>query len=71
MENKITCPNCKKTISNMTIIDEAAKGVGSDTQSMVCECGEKITYWRITEQLRNQKKPMARFRNWFHSFSKG
>jgi len=70
MENQITCPNCKKIISNTSIIDEAAKGVGSDTQSIVCDCGERITYWQITAQLRNQKKPMARFRNWLHSFSK-
>jgi len=71
MENHITCPNCKKTISNNPIIDEAAKGVGVDTQSIVCDCGERITYWRITEQLRDQKKPAARIRNWLHGFSKG
>jgi len=70
MENQITCPNCKKTISNMPIIDEAAKGTGSDTQSIVCDCGERITYWRITALLRDQQKPMARVRSWFHSLSK-
>jgi len=70
MENKITCPNCKKTISNNSVIEDAAKGEGSDTQSINCECGEKITYWQITAQLREQKKPMARFIKWVSRFPK-
>ena len=56
MDNQITCPNCKRTYSNLPIIEDAARGEGSDTQSLICECGEKISYWRITEQLRDQKK---------------
>lgn len=70
MENYIICPNCKRTISNKAIIDEAAKGTGSDTQSIVCDCGERITYWRITAQLRDQKKPGSKLKNWFNSRSK-
>jgi hypothetical protein len=54
MENRITCPNYKKTIANNSIIDEAAKGVGSETQSIVCACGEEITYWQISALLRDQ-----------------
>jgi Eukaryotic protein of unknown function (DUF953) len=54
--NQIICPNCKKTIANNPVIDEAAKGVGSDTQFVVCDCGENISYWQITAQLRDQKK---------------
>ena len=70
MENQIICPNCKKTLSHNAVIDEAAKGVGTDTQSILCDCGERITYWRITEQLRDQKKPGAKIKHWFRSFSK-
>jgi hypothetical protein len=70
MENQITCPNCKKTISNNPVIDSAAKGENLGSTFFTCDCGEKITFWAITAQLRNQKKPVARILNWFHSFSK-
>ena len=71
MENQIMCPNCKKTISNIPLIDAAAKGEGLGSQSIMCDCGERITFWAITAQLRDQKKPVARILNWFRSFSKG
>jgi hypothetical protein len=64
MGNQIVCPNCKKIISNNSIIDDALKGKGSNTQSIVCDCGEKITYWQITAQLRDQKTSGKRFQNW-------
>jgi hypothetical protein len=69
MENQIACPNCKKTISNKPIIDEAAKGEGSHAQSMVCDCGERISYWSITAQLRDQKTIGSRFQKWIQSLS--
>jgi hypothetical protein len=69
MENQIVCPHCKKTIANNSIIDDAAKGEGSDTQSMVCDCGEKITYWQITAQLRDQKTISRRFQKWVQTLS--
>jgi hypothetical protein len=73
MENQIVCPHCKKTISNNSIIEEAAKGEGSDSQSIICDCGERITYWQITAQLREQKTVGRKFKNWvrsiFHSGS--
>ena len=71
MENQITCPHCKKIIANNSIIADAAKGKGSDAQSITCDCGERITYWQITAQLRDQKKPGRRIQNWFHSLFKG
>lgn len=71
MENYIICPNCKKSISNNAVVDEAAKGIGADTQSIVCDCGERITYWRITAQLRDQKKTGMRIKNWLVKRSKG
>ena len=70
MENYIICPHCKKTISNDLIIDEAATGAGSSSRSINCECGERITYWAITAQLRNQKTFGRRMRNWWQSLGR-
>ena len=56
MGNQITCPHCKRKIANNPIIEDAAKRQGSDRQSILCECGERITYWYITAQLQDQKK---------------
>jgi DNA-directed RNA polymerase subunit RPC12/RpoP len=67
MKNQIVCPHCNKVISNNPIIDEASKGEGADTQSIVCECGERITYWQTTSQLRDQKTVSRRFKNWLHT----
>jgi hypothetical protein len=67
MENHIVCPHCKKTISNVAIVEEAVKGEGITTRSMTCDCGEKITYWQITAQLRDQKTTGYRFQNWLRS----
>jgi exoribonuclease R len=69
MENQIVCPHCKKTISNNSVIDDAAKGTGSDTQSILCDCGEKITYWQITAQLRDQKKLGWKLQNWIRTLA--
>lgn len=69
METQIVCPNCKKTISNKSIIDDAVNGEGSDTQSINCECGERITYWNIRAQLRDQNTIGRRFKNWIQSLS--
>lgn len=65
MENQVICPHCQRKISNNSIIEDAAEHEGSDTQSLICECGERITYWQITAQLRDQKKIGARIQNWF------
>lgn len=40
MVNQIICPHCKKQ-SKQPVIEDAAKGEGSDKQSINCECGEK------------------------------
>ena len=69
MENQIVCPNCKKSISNNLIIDDAVKGEGSNTQSIYCDCGERITYWQITAQLRGQKTFGWKFQNWLRTLS--
>jgi hypothetical protein len=69
MENYVTCPNCKRTIANDPIIDEAATGAGSASRSITCECGERISYWVITAQLRKQKTVSSRVQKWFRSLS--
>lgn len=70
MENQIVCPHCGRTITNEPLIESAVKANGTGKESFLCECGEKITYWQITAQLRDQKKTGARFRKWFHGLSK-
>ncbi len=67
MENQIICPHCQRKISNNPIIEDAANRKGSDTQFVICECGERITYWQITAQLRDQDKIGVRIQNWLHS----
>ena len=73
MENQIACPQCKRTITNNPVVDSAARGedhkMGSEY--VVCECGERISFWAITAQLRDQKKPVGKVRNWLRGFSKG
>jgi len=70
MDNYITCPHCGKTITNNQVIESAVKGENLGSTFLMCDCGEKITYWAITAQLRDQKKPVARIKKWFHSLSK-
>ena len=65
MENQIVCPHCKKIISDNVIIEDAANNEGTSDRSVICECGERITYWQITAQLREQKTISRRFQNWF------
>lgn len=69
MENYVTCPNCKRRISNEVLIDEAATQEGSSSRSINCECGERITYWAITAQLRKQKTVGRRIQKWWRSLS--
>jgi hypothetical protein len=68
--NQITCPKCKKTISNDPLIEAAVTGAGNGSQNIICECGERITFWAITAQLREQKTASRRIQNWFRSFSR-
>jgi hypothetical protein len=72
MENRITCPACKRTISNNPVVDSAARGENHTMGSefVICECGERISFWAITAQLREQRKPVARFQNWLDSLSR-
>jgi hypothetical protein len=69
MENQIVCPNCQKIFSHNPIIDDVVKGEGSSGQSIACECGERITYWQISTQLREQKTFGWKFQNWVRSLA--
>jgi len=65
MNNQIVCPHCGKKISNNSVIDDAANGKGSDEQFLICDCGERITYWQIDSQLREQNSFQKKLANWF------
>jgi hypothetical protein len=67
MENQIVCPSCRKAFLDSEIIRDAAAGKGPFKRHMMCECGEKITYWQITAQLRDHHTLVWRFRNWIKS----
>lgn len=71
METEITCPHCQRKISGKPVIEEAAKGIGSDTQFLICECGERISYWQITALLRNQKTTVMKAQTFFQGLFKG
>jgi hypothetical protein len=71
MGNQIACPRCGKTISDNLLVDSAATGEGQSTDFYVCECGERISFWAATAQLRDQKKLSRRISNWFRGIFKG
>ncbi|MBN2387144.1 MAG: hypothetical protein JXB85_08990 [Anaerolineales bacterium] len=70
MENYITCPSCKKTIANHELIEAAAKKENLGSSFLVCDCGERITFWAITAQLRGQKTLGAKIKDWLSGASK-
>jgi hypothetical protein len=70
MENYIICPQCKRKISNDPLIDAAAdKGyLGKDnlgSKYITCECGNNVSFWAITAQLRSQKTLGSKIKNLF------
>jgi hypothetical protein len=69
MENQIRCPKCNRTISNDPIIDSAARKEYARAGSLTCDCGERISFWAITAQLRKQKTLGSRIRTWLRPFS--
>ena len=71
MENQIICPHCKRTISNNPVLDSAVNKENLGSTFITCECGERITYWAVTAQLRDQKSPGRRIQNWLHNIFKG
>jgi hypothetical protein len=66
----VTCPRCGRVISN-EVVDSAVTGEGSGSDFFLCECGERITFWAATAQLREQKTLGARLRKWFRGLSRG
>lgn len=67
--NQIQCPNCKRTISNNPIIDDAESGKGLDWRILLCECGEKLNYWQISALLREQRSIRRRLQVFLWKFS--
>jgi len=55
MENIIACPNCCRVISTKPFIRETVKTSGTNGQSIVCDCGKKISYWLVNALLREQE----------------
>jgi hypothetical protein len=70
MDNQITCPKCGKVIANHPVIDSAVNGENRGSTFIICDCGERITFWAITAQLREQKTPGKRFQKWIQGLSK-
>ena len=53
------------------MVDSAESGAGSGSDFVMCECGERITFWAATAQLRDQKKLGTRIASWFRNLFKG
>jgi hypothetical protein len=70
MENEIACRHCGRTISG-ELVDSAATGEGESTDFVICECGERISFWGATAQLRDQNRITSRISNWFRGLFKG
>ena len=70
MDNQVICPKCGNIIKNAPLTALAETGEGETAQFITCECGEKITFWAITAQLREQKKFSAKFRTWLKTIFK-
>jgi hypothetical protein len=58
-------------ITNHPVIDAAAKGAGQYTtaQFVICVCGERISFWAITAQLREQTRPVVNTHKWYRGGS--
>jgi hypothetical protein len=70
MDNYVTCPRCNKTITNDPIIASAARGELHGSEYITCECGQNITFWAITAQLRDQNTFSRRVKKWWQRVTK-
>jgi len=69
MENQIVCPNCHKTLPTDPLIEAAARKDYTESGSLICDCGERITFWNMTAQFRKQKTLKFRLQAWLRSVS--
>jgi len=61
----IKCQHCGKVVpADDPLIALARSGKGESSQHITCECGEEITFWGITAQLREQNTRWHRFVGW-------
>ena len=63
----VTCPQCGKIIADDPLIALAVSGKGEASQFIKCKCGNQISFWAITAQLRDQKKFSRRVGDWFRA----
>ena len=63
----VTCPECGRIIANDPLIALAVSGEGQASQFIKCECGNQISFWAVTAQLREQKKFSRRVGDWFRA----
>ena len=70
MMSKVVCPNCQKVLPNNDVIDDAAKGEGSYLREVICECGERMTFWQIKALLREQNTFGWKLRKMIRSLSR-
>jgi RNase P subunit RPR2 len=70
MDNQITCPNCGKVITNNPVVDSAVNKENRGSTFVMCDCGEKISFWAISAQLRDQKTLGHKIKKWFRNLSK-
>ena len=66
----ITCSECGRLIADDPLIALAVSGKGQASQFIKCECGNQISFWAVTAQLRDQKKLGRRFGNWLRTLFK-
>lgn len=70
MENYVVCPKCNRTITDNPIIDAAARGELHGSEYIICECGQNITFWAVTAQLRDHKKISQKVKDWWQKITK-
>jgi hypothetical protein len=70
MNNYVICPRCNATITNDPIIDSAVRGEFHGSEYITCTCGQNITFWDITAQLRDQNTFGLRVKKWWQKMTK-
>jgi hypothetical protein len=70
MNNYVICPRCNTTITSDPIIDSAAKGELHGSEYITCKCGQNITFWDITAQLRNQNTFGLKIKKWWQKLTR-
>lgn len=71
MEGRIKCKHCGKVVAaDDPLIAAARNGEGESSQFITCECGQRISFWDVTAQIRDQNKPLQKIIDWVQSLFK-